>query len=404
MRYNWTLFFFLPFWLLSQELPPIQNYAPSDYQAENQNWAISQSKEKLIYVANSKGLLEYNGARWTLFPSPNETIVRSVKVVDDRIYTGCYMEFGYWVHDDLGQLEYFSLSEKIQGDLVQDEEFWGIFHMDKWILFQSLNRIYIYDVDNESINIIDSETTLLRMYQVGGSIYFQKSGQGIFKIENGRPSLVHSDEPFLQDEVINIFQRQEDLLFVTRNNGLYSLKDGEISKWESSLDTQFPKISLYSAIRLEDNSLALGTISHGLVHLDESGVLLHHVDQTNGLRNNTVLSLMQDADQNIWLGLDNGVSYLNMKSPIRVYHDNQGVVGSIYASIIKDGILYLGTNQGLFFKPMDDSKDFQLIKGTQGQVWSLEIIDDTLFCGHHNGTFLIENGNARRIVILIMQL
>ncbi len=398
MRYTWILLIFLPIWLLSQELPPIQNYAPSDYRAENQNWAISQSKEKLIYVANSKGLLEYNGAKWTLFPSPNETIVRSVKVVDDRIYTGCYMEFGFWVHDNLGQLEYQSLSNKIRGNLVQDEEFWGIFHMDSWILFQSLNRIYIYNIEDESINIIDSETTLLRMFQVGGSIYFQKSGQGIFKIENGSPALVHDEEPFLQDEVINIFQMQGDLLFITRNSGFFILKDGEVSKWECDLDTVFPKASLYSAIKLADNSLALGTISHGLVHLDENGDLLNHIDQLNGLRNNTVLSLLQDEDLNIWLGLDNGVSYLNMNSPIRVYHDNQGVVGSIYASIVKDGMLYLGTNQGLFFKPIEDIKDFELIKGTQGQVWSLEIIDNTLFCGHHKGTFLIEGNNAQRIV------
>ena len=398
MRYTWILFFFFPFLLLSQELPPIQNYAPLDYQAENQNWALSQSREKLIYVANSKGLLEFNGAKWTLFPSPNETIVRSVKVVDDRIYTGCYMEFGYWVRDNLGQLEYFSLSKDIQESLVQDEEFWGIFHLDRWILFQSLNRIYIYNIDDESINIIDAETTLLRMFKVGGSIYFQKSGLGIFKIENGSTSPVHEEEPFLQDEVINIFKRQGDLLFITRNNGFYRLKDGEVSKWQSSLDTLFPKISLYSAIKLEDNSIALGTISHGLVHLDEDGELLHHIDQINGLRNNTVLSLMQDRDQNIWLGLDNGVSYLNMRSPIRVYHDNQGVVGSIYASTVKDEMLYLGTNQGLFYKPIDNTKDFQLIKGTQGQVWSLETIDNALFCGHHEGTFLIEGNVASRIV------
>ncbi|MEX0313396.1 MAG: hypothetical protein AB3N18_04400, partial [Allomuricauda sp.] len=46
----------------SQELPPIQNYSPADYNAQNQNWAISQGEDKLIYAANNAGLLEYNGA------------------------------------------------------------------------------------------------------------------------------------------------------------------------------------------------------------------------------------------------------------------------------------------------------------------------------------------------------
>jgi hypothetical protein len=33
---------------------------------------------------------------WELYPSPNETILRSVKVIGDKVYTGGYMEFGYW--------------------------------------------------------------------------------------------------------------------------------------------------------------------------------------------------------------------------------------------------------------------------------------------------------------------
>ncbi|NAY92400.1 LuxR family transcriptional regulator [Muricauda sp. JGD-17] len=383
--------------LFSQELPPIQNYAPSDYQAENQNWAISQSKDKLLYIANSKGLLEFNGAKWKLFPSPNETIMRSVKVVEDRIYTGCYMEFGYWIRNGFGQLEYTSLSKKIAEKLIQDEEFWGIFHMDSWILFQSLNRIYVYNTVDDSFHIIDSETNLFRMFKVGESIYFQKSDKGIFRIENGMPILAYDDGPAVKDEIINIFQRENDILLISRNNGLFSAHDGEIAKWESSLDSLSPKISTYSAIQLEDNSFALGTISNGVILLDENGQLIQHIDQIKGLRNNTVLSLMEDLDHNIWLGLDNGVSYLDLKSPIRVYYDNKGVVGSIYASIVKNDMLYLGTNQGLFYKPINSSKDFRLIKGTQGQVWSLKIIGETLFCCHHRGTFIVEEGNARRV-------
>jgi len=90
------LLLFASFLIEAQELPPIQNYSSNDYGAENQNWAISQSNEKYIYVANNSGLLEFNGAKWQLYPSPNNTILRYVNVIDNRIYTGGYMEFGYW--------------------------------------------------------------------------------------------------------------------------------------------------------------------------------------------------------------------------------------------------------------------------------------------------------------------
>lgn len=65
----------------SQEIPPIKNYTPKLYNAENQNWGISQAPNKYIYVANNKGLLEFNGADWKSYASPNNSIIRSVPVV-----------------------------------------------------------------------------------------------------------------------------------------------------------------------------------------------------------------------------------------------------------------------------------------------------------------------------------
>ena len=89
---------------LAQELPPIHNFSPTTYNAGNQNWSISQSDEKDIYVGNNYGLLAYNGASWKTYASPNGSHIRAVNVVGDRIFTGCYMEFGYWFEDDFGDL------------------------------------------------------------------------------------------------------------------------------------------------------------------------------------------------------------------------------------------------------------------------------------------------------------
>jgi AraC family chitin signaling transcriptional activator len=62
-----------------------------------------------------------------------------------------------------------------------------------------------------------------------------------------------------------------------------------------------------------------------------------------------------------------------------------------------DGALYLGTNQGLFYKEQNSNNPFTFIKNTQGQVWNLSVIDGTLFCGHDSGTFIINNKEANLI-------
>ncbi|MFD2561043.1 helix-turn-helix and ligand-binding sensor domain-containing protein [Aquimarina rubra] len=381
----------------AQELPPIQNYSPQDYHAENQNWAISQSSEKLIYVANNKGLLEFDGSTWKLYAAPNESIIRSVKVVGDRVYTGCYMEFGYWQKDALGVLQYTSISQKINIKLIDDEEFWNIIDIDDSIIFQSLKRIYIYNVKDGSINTIYSDNTITKIFEVGGSIYFQIINKGLFKIEYGKDVLVVEDEVVKNSEVVNVFGTDKNLTILTRDNGFYRFKNKKLTKWDISTVNLLSGISIYNAIRLKDSSFLLGTISRGLIYLSKEGDFLYKVDQNKGLLNNTILSLFEDVDNNIWLGLDNGISYINLNSPFKIYSDNLGILGSVYASATTNDNLYLGTNQGLFYKKRQSNDDFKFVKGTQGQVWDLQNIDGTLFCGHNAGTFIIDNNQVKKV-------
>ena len=382
---------------MAQELPPIQIFTPQMYGGENQNWAISQSQEKYIYVANNKGLLEFNGANWQLYPSPNETIIRSVKVISERIYIGCYMEFGYWQKDSLGILNYTSLSNKIKNQIIEDEQFWNIIEFEKFILFQSLNNIYIYNTIKESFEIISSKTTLPKMYKVDGSIYFQKMQDGLYKIENGEPILITKDQIIKDNIVVNIFDHQNKFLIQTQNKGFYYLKNGALEKWNIDANPILDNLSVYNSIKLHDNSFALGTISKGIVHLTEDGSINYEINQPKGLSNNTVLCLFEDLEQNIWLGLDNGINCINMTSPFKVFNDGDGHLGTIYASAIFKDNLYIGTNQGLFYKPYESSEEFKFIEGTKGQVWCLISFDDTLFCGHNDGTFIIDQDKAKLI-------
>jgi len=383
--------------LKAQELPPIANYSPKFYGAENQNWAISQSEDQVVYVANNSGLLAFNGAKWSLYPSPNKTIIRSVNVIDDRVYTGCYMEFGYWEADKFGLLNYLSLSKTFQGEMVEDEQFWNILKIDDWILFQSLNRIYIYHTLDKTFDIIDAETRLVKVFKVAESIYFQKMNDGVYKIENGKSVLVSKDPIFKNNLLVNVFVNGDKTLFQTQLNGFYHLKNDSLKKWDVSANEIMNSISVYSSVMLKDGSIVLGTISNGVYQISDEGVLLRHINQEKGLHNNTVLSMFEDKDRNLWLGLDSGISVVNFNSPFRVYNDPKGEMGTVYSSVIFDGNLYLGTNQGLFYKKIYTQDEFQFIEGTNGQVWTLQAHDGTLFMGHDVGTFVVDKDMATSV-------
>lgn len=384
--------------MVSQELPPIVNFTPNQYKAENQNWAISQSNQKHIYVANSSGLLEYNGASWQLYPSTNNTIIRSVKAVNNRIYTGSYMEFGYWSKNKFGKLSYISLSANLTFPLIEDEQFWNILTLDNWVVFQSLNRLIIYNTVSNKFNAIESDTNLPKAFTVNNTLYYQKINDGIYKIENGKPQLVSNHPVFKNNIIVGISIHNEKLIFQTQEKGFYYFnKNNELVQWEIEANNLLSKISIYSSIQLQNNSIVIGTIANGIYHLSEDGKIIKNINHENGLNNNTVLSLFVDRDNNLWLGLDNGISVINFDSPYSVYHDFKGELGTVYTAAIFNNNLYLGTNQGLFYKKVDSNNGFKFIEGTKGQVWNLLVLKNTLFCGHNLGTFTIKNNKASLI-------
>ncbi len=390
------LFSLFSFFCVAQQLPPIVKYSKDDYSAGIQNWMISQDNHRFMYFANNEGLLEFNGSEWILNPSPNETIIRSVKCINDIIYTGSFMEFGFWKRANNGKLAYTSLSKAIKNKINDDEQFWGIFPFDNWILFQSLEKIYAYNTKSRTFTIINPNSTILKAFKTVNGIYFQ-TNKGLYEIDQGKSKLFLSNDIINQNKVINIFDTSNGLLLVTQKQGIFKFQNGLLTRFATNIDAEIQQSNIYSSQILSDESIALGTISNGIFILSKEGKLIYHITQNSGLSNNTALSLFEDADKNLWIGLDNGINCINLKSPIKSYLDNTGILGTIYTSITYNNRLYIGTNQGLFCKELNSSSKFEFVQNTKGQVWNLFSYQNTLFCGHDSGTFIV-NGTSANLI------
>ena len=400
MRFLLPFLLFTFLWeLQSQELPPIHNYTTSDYNADNQNWMISQDADNFIYVANNKGLLQFNGSVWNNYLSPNNSVLRAVKVVGDKIYTGCYAEFGFWQKTEFGTLSYTSLIPKLKDFNFKDNQVWNILEYQDWVLFQSGRHLFFYNESQEKFKIVSSNNIIYKVFKVGDQILYHVANEGIYHIEDGSPKLILSNTVILQDRVINIFQDDNELILVTRHSGFYKYSKNDLQRWDVEANTTLQSLNIFTAIQLENGDFVLGTISNGVIRVSATGHVDFKIDQKSGLGNNTVLSLFEDSRSNVWVGLDNGIDCINLDSPIENYIDYYGELGTVYTTKIFKDNLYVGTNQGLFYRPLNaTNQKFEFVNGTAGQVWSLYNDDDEqLLCGHHLGTFLIENRNSEQI-------
>ncbi|MCP9199058.1 histidine kinase [Gramella sp. GC03-9] len=384
--------------LFAQELPPVLNFGPNDYSGGNQNWMISQSEGNL-YFANSTGLLEYNGEAWKVYPVPNRTIVRAAKAVGNRIYTGAYMEAGYWSRDDFGDLVYKSLIPEFPQPIMDGEQFWEIEFLDEMVVFRSFNGIYFYDPGANTITQMDNppQKIYTGLFKLNNELYFQQSEAGLFRIRNGEQSNVIPYQVLGDRAIIHIFEKEGELNLVTGNSEFYSWNGTELNQIFPDLNREIGNPNILSAISLPDGSVILGTVGNGVLQVGPDGRLVNSFNQANIMINNTILDIFQDESGNIWAGLDYGLAMIDLDSGFRSFQDNRGEIGSVYSSLEYGGNLYLGTNQGLYVKKQN-SQQFKLIEETKGQVWFIGEIDGRVYCGHNQGTFLIEGESAKKIV------
>jgi len=378
----------------AQYAPYFKNYSLAEYKAGNQNWGISRSENGKVYVANNNGLLEYDGLKWRFYELPNKTTLRSVLAFKDFVFTGSYEEFGYWKKNNKGDLIYTSLSDTLVDEISLNEEFWQIIPYGDAIVFRSFSNIYIYNF-NGKIQKITSNPLIITCDTVNDDLYVSTLEEGIFKLVDGKLQSEINHPLLVDTKVVSIDLYDEKLLITTSLKGCYFYENNTLVKANFNINEIIIQQQLNDFSILKDGRMVFGTIKDGIYLTDANGNILFHVNKENGLGNNTVLQQYLDYDNRLWLGLDNGLSSLDLSSENYFFNDVSGKLGAVYDVIKYKNVIYIGSNTGLFY--LDEKNKLQFIEGSQGQVWNLKEIDGDLFCGHNEGTFLVKGFQLQKI-------
>lgn len=382
-------------------VPYIHNYQKKEYRGGTQNWSIAQDQRGFMYFANNDGLLHFDGVNWQLYRMQNSSIVRSVHISKSGVvYVGAYNELGKMQVDKTGRMEFRSLKKYIPAAFHNFDDIWNITEMDDKIIFQSYNCAFIYRNDS-IVSVIEAPNRFQSSFHVNGRLYFNDIEKGILEFSANKLHALPGCENIKGEEIWSVlpYRKGNDLMIFTLNKGIFIYGNNELREWKIPINERFKRNQIFSATITHENYIAVGTVQDGLFIIDEYGEIVQHVNRQKGLQNNTILKVFADRDKNLWLGLDNGIDFLNINSPITFLQQSDGI-GAGYTSIIHEGKIYLGTNQGLFVKDWNDdrtSNSFNLVPGTNGQVWYLGIHDNILLCGHNNGTYIIEGEKARQI-------
>lgn len=370
-------------------VPFVNNYSKETYKSANQNWGVDVDSNNFLYVANNDALLTFDGFRWERYELPNKTILRSVKTVNDTIYVGTYEDFGFFIHNKKGDLEYHSLSKTLRESDLQNLEFWQIDQLGKVMYFRSFSKIFRWN--GKQVEEVKLPNNLFISSFVWKDKYLMGTvGNGIYSIEIGTHQVSQMVKPeFFENGVISAISEIKGQLVVGTDKGrLYILSENGFRLFNSEINQELEKYQLNKLTATKSGHLVVGTVLNGVYVLDVMGHILYNLNKTNGLQNNTVLSQVMDNNGNLWLGLDNGIDVVELNSPIRFYTDQTGLLGSVYALFSDKDRILLGSNKGVFSLRNDI---LTLIEGSQGHVWDIFKIDNHLLASHNNKLYEIQN-------------
>ncbi|MFV8347114.1 triple tyrosine motif-containing protein [Flavobacterium sp. ZB4P13] len=382
-------------------VPDIRNYKRTDYKGGTQNWSIDQDKNGNLYFANNNGLYQFDGSSWTKYALPNSTSVRCVKIDESgKIYVGGYKELGYFKADSKGKLKYTSLSRIIKSKNNKELDFvWKIHIIKGEVIFQSFARAYLFK--NNKLKILKAPKRFQFSFQINNTLYFQDTAAGLLEFKNGQLHPLKGTTALNNTEVWAIFKMPDNkLLIATLEKGLFIYSNEKITPWNTEADIFIKKNGSLGGVVIKDKFIVLNSVLNGIIISDLNGKITQHINRKKGIQNNTVLTSFVDNKNNLWLGLDNGIAFINENSPF-TYFGFSYDISTVYASVIHDGNLYVATNQGVFYHSWNGTVKedaFTLVEGTTAQAWNIQVINNELICANNIGALIIKGGKTIKVL------
>lgn len=390
---------------------PVVNYSHREYSGHSQSWSIVQDKRGLIYIANNVGVIEFDGSDWRHI-SINGALPRCLDIDGNgRVWVGAQDEFGYLSADSSNNLKFYSLTNYLPDTYKPFGLIRQVYSTKDGVYFSS-NSLLILIKPDLSIKVWTPKTIFHRTYFVNGIIFSNQKDYGLTYLSNDTLKTVPGGEMFGSKLIYSILPYDnEHLLVGTQSEGFYlmdnslniSKKNQEeykaIRKFETDNDSYFQDNWIYSGLQVDEDVYAIGTYRGGVAFINKQGQTVRRINQKVGLQDDAIWHLFKDNQENLWMALNNGISYTPIYSQLTGWNEESGFRGVLQSVVRCNSYVYVSSNVGVFVKK---NGHFEQVKGINDLSWKLKVVknDDfgeSLLAASSSGIFLIKDNSARMI-------
>ncbi len=324
-------------------MPVLESHSNKEYNAYGQVWTILQDHSGVMYFGVSGGdVLVYDGVSWRKIDTAMDS-ARSLAMDDSgKIWVGGNGGFGYLAPDPVGTLHYVSLLDNVPEKDRSFTDVWQTLVTPQGVFFRSYELLFRWDGKTIHSWRPSPGARFQALSSVRGHIYTAQDGIGLQEIVGDDLRNLPGGNAYAHSIKLFLHPYDDAHLIVSERNGLLSLYDGlKATPFPTQADEFLKAKRLYTSTLLKDGSLCLTTLTGGAVIVDHNGKIRQFIDVADGLLDSGTLSSFQDRDGALWVGSSDGVSRVEIASPISFF-SRAGVLDAVRFQ----GTVYVASGAG----------------------------------------------------------
>jgi len=387
--------------------PLIHNYNSTHFGAQvpGQSWGVAQDASGIMYVANQRGLLLYDGVTWELLPLPGDRPTRQVvRGWDGRMYVGASGTFGYVDADSLGQPTYRALQSRLPDDIAASVQRIGAMtSTPEGIYFFDATQAYRWD--GEALTVLPYPGG--RVHEavwVNGALLAYARGDGWLRATDDgfEPHTGYATLP-PDAHVFFIQPWEEGALVVGTAAEVWRVDADGAQPLDPNLSAWAAAHQVTHGLRLTSGTLAVASRTGGVALMEpRAGGLQPVLNQDLGLQDNDVKHLGQDNQGGLWMALERGVARADVHHPLTTLDARHGLEHGLYSFARHNGALYAGTSSVLYrLDPAPGTgapPQLTPVVDLRLQIFALESTPAGLLLGTEAGVYqLTGNGETQRV-------
>ncbi len=374
-------------------MPVTETYDSFAHKGANQNWWLAQAKNGLIYNGTGTGLNEWDGEQWSIYMTPQKSRIRSLSIwKDEKIYVGTTNDIGFYQANDHGILTYYSLLDDWSFEDKQFGEIWSVASTSQGVVFLA-NEVVLF-WDGTTIKLFDYKVGSHRLFSVDNQFYFKSNDDpNISILKIGSDFNIEKTGIVLEKNVVvrkMLRNRAGNLILITAKHGLFEVTNKQANQRLSNLDF-VDETHIYNGIQARDGYYYLTSLYNGLFIVNEEFKLVKHYTQDHGMGTNTLLSVIEGFQGNIWIS---GAPHIIKMVPPHVYshyktHKNS--TNSEWITSVDNTVTVLGDgiNQLQVEENSIAPAYFKNVSSQHKSTWGAIKYENHLIYGGTDGVFAI---------------